>query len=191
MLGRPLFQPIKRLVSIMSNSKIFGETKQSIHNRMQAICDLVDRATVMPHMTQGDISDARAAVNAIEYGEKKFFETLEALHHIDPILAQSMAWAVEHLTGGIAVATNKAALSDSSLNAAAYKQAQDARLARQNSPQEIALAEAIEQALNGRDPIKRGMASQILNSVNQALVAAGHKKVLRDVVSRRLKKPRS
>ena len=175
----------------MSDSEIYKESNARIRNRMQFIRELVNRASVMPHMTSEDLSHAREAVSSVDYGERMLFKSLEALHETDPSLAGNIAWAVDHLTGGTLLAASRATLSDSALNAAAHKQAQDARLARQNSAQEIALTNAINKELKGRDPGDRGLAGRILDGVNRTLKDAGHKAVLRDVVGRRLKKMRS
>jgi hypothetical protein len=175
----------------MNNPDVYKDTKTRIRNRVHLIRDLVNRASAMPHMTQEDLCIAKEALNSVEYGERIFFQSIEALHQTNPALAGDIAWAVDHLTAGTLMAASRATLSDSARNAAAYKQAQEARLARQNSPQEVALIDAIEKALNGRDPSTRGMAGKILDRVNQALAAAGHKTVLRDTVGRRLKKLRS
>ena len=175
----------------MSNGESYNEIKARIHSRVQFIRNLVNRASAVPHMTQDDLTVAEEAVSSVEYGERILFRSLEALHSKDADLAGDIAWAVDHLTAGTLLAASRATLSESSLNAAAYKRAEEARLARKNSQQERALGEAIEKVLAGRDPKMRGLAGKILIGVNKALAAAGEDEVSVHVVGRRLKNLRS
>lgn len=175
----------------MSGDDSFEAIKLDIVSQLKVMRDIVAKASSMPHMTRDDLQSAHEAIDAINYGTASLFKSLDKLRVERAALAGDIAWAVRSITGGALVAASKATLSESALNAAAYMQAQEARLARQNSPQERALNEAITTVLNGRDPAIRGMSSRILNGVNRMLVDAGHSEVLRDVIARRLKKLRS
>ncbi|TXN72691.1 hypothetical protein [Methylobacterium sp. WL6] len=175
----------------MKNGASYEEIMLRIRGRVQLIGEFVSRASAMPHMTPGDLTCAKEAVDSIEYGERALLVSFDKLLRSDPALVRDIAWAVDHLISGTLLATSRATLSESAMNAAAFKQAEGARIARKNSKQEMALNEAIEKALVGKDPNERGLASKIRNSVNKALTAAGRDEVSVHVVGRRLKNLRS